>query len=401
MKHLAVMRCMETIISNNSKLAKAKKSLPKPENVLPSKLTKDLPKKIKEKQKASKKQIKKHFHAIAPIGAMLLVVGVLIAPHLFANEDVVGESFSVRVFNPDNSISVDEVTSANVAKIIANDADMIVAGNVKNLALNVEAKVDLAISEQSYVAKPRIVETQSKSIEDVIEYTVKEGETVSSIAEKFGISSDTIRWANNLTGSLVAEGKKLTILPISGLLYEVKDGDTAAKLADKYESDAEQIISFNDAEVSGLKTGTEIIIPGGEKPAPPPVLTFANLSSTYTGPGTTSTPVYGGNSYVWGNCTWYVSNRRAELGRPVPNNLGNAGSWAYNARAYGMSVNYSPAPGAVLVEPVYPLGHVAVVEQINPDGSILISEMNYGWALGVYHERTIPADRVNAYQYIH
>ncbi len=392
---------METIISTNSKLAKAKKSLPKPENVLPTKLTKELPKTVKKKHKASKKHVKKHFHTIAPIGVMLVVVGVLLAPRFFTTDEVVGESFSVRVFNPDSSISVDEVTSANVAKIIANDADMIVAGNVNNLASNVEAKVELAISEQSYVAKPQIVETQSRSIEDIIEYTVKEGETVSSIAEKFGITSDTVRWANDLTGSLVAEGKKLTILPVSGLLYEVEEGDTAAKLADKYDSDAEQIISFNDAEISGLKTGTEIIIPGGQKPAPPPVVTFASIGSAYTGPGTTSTPVWGGNSYVWGNCTWYVSNRRAELGRPVPNNLGNAGAWAYTASSYGMKVNYTPAAGAVLVEPVYPLGHVAVVERVNPDGSVLISEMNYGWALGVYHERTIPADRANSYRYIH
>ena len=331
---------------------------------------------------------------------MLVVAGVVFAPRFFESSKVSGESFSVRVFNPSINISVDEVTSANVAKIIANDTEMIVAGNVNNLALNVESKVKFSISEESYVTKPQIVETSTKTKDDIIEYVAKEGDTVSGIAEKFGITSDTIRWANDLTGSLVAKGKKLKILPVTGLLYEVKEGDTAQSLADKYDSDPEKIMGFNDAEVAGLKAGQQIIIPDGKKPAPAPIVTFA----TFTNPGyfgSTSTPIWGGNSYVWGNCTWYVSNRRAELGRPVPNNLGNAGSWGYIAASLGFPVNNKPAPGAVFVEPVYPLGHVSVVERINPDGSILISEMNYGWALGVYHERTIPAAQVNNYRYIH
>lgn len=385
----------------SSKLVKSKPDSSKTTVKTPHKLKTDLAKSVKKSKKASKKQFKKHLHTIIPVAVLLVVGGLMVSSRYFVSEEVSRESFSVRVFNPETSISVDEVTSANVARIIANDSDMIVAGNVNNLASNVEAKVSLSISEQSYVAKPQIVETDAKTVDDIVEYVAKEGDTISSIAGKFGISSDTVRWANGLTGSMVASGKKLKILPITGLLYTVKDGDTAEKLARTYKANAEAITTFNDAEVGGLKEGKQIIIPDGEKPAPVPIVTFASLGSTYNGPTTTSTPVYGANSYVWGNCTWYTSNRRAELGRPVPNNLGNAGSWAYSARALGMLVNNTPAAGAVFVEPVYPLGHVAVVERVNPDGSILISEMNYGWALGVYHERTIPAGSVKSYQYIH
>lgn len=391
----------EFFISINSKLVKFKKKSPTTSAQSPQKLKTDIATTVKNKHKASKKHFKKHFHTIVPIGVFVLIVSLLISSKYFASEAATGDSFSARVFNPDNSISVDEVTSANVAKIIANDAGMIVAGNVNDLASNVEAKVKLNISEQSYVAKPQIVETNAKTNDDIVEYVAKEGDTVSSIADKFGVTSDTIRWANDLTGSLVASGKKLKILPITGLLYEVKEGDTPAKLADKYDSNADEIVTFNDAEVSGLKVGQQIIIPDGIKPAPAPVVNFATIGPVYIGATTTSTPIFGGNSYVWGNCTWYVSNRRAELGRPIPNQLGNAGSWAYMAASFGMPVNNTPAPGSIFVEPVYPLGHVAVVERINPDGSILISEMNYGWALGVYNERTIPASRVNSYQYIH
>lgn len=79
-----------------------------------------------------------------------------------------------------------------------------------------------------------------------------------------------------------------------------------------------------------------------------------------------------GNDYVWGNCTWYVANRRA-----VPPTLGNARDWYYNAQQHGMLVGDTPKIGAVAWKiPGYTLGHVAVVESINPDGSFTISEMN-------------------------
>ncbi len=392
-------------ISINSKMVKSTKDLPKPTPNSPKKLKKTLTKSVKNTHRASKKHIKRHFHAIVPAGVLAVVIGIIISANYFSSASAQADSFSARVFNPDVNITLDEVASTNVAKIIANNTDIIVAGNVNNLASNVEAKVKLSINEQSYVAKPQIVATESKTTDDIVEYVAKEGDTIDSIATKFSISADTVRWANDITGEIVAKGKKLQILPVDGLLYTIKAGDTAKSLASKYKADEEVIITFNDAEVSGLQDGSKIIIPDGVKPAPAPVITFATVAAvnanTYTGPTASSTPVYGGNNYVWGNCTWYVSNRRAEIGRPVPSNLGNAGSWGYMAAASGIPVNNSPAPGAVMVEGGYGLGHVSVVERVNPDGSILISEMNWGWALGVYHERTIPAGSVNNYQFIH
>lgn len=387
-------------ISISSKMVKSIKDSPKPTLESPKKLKKTLTKSAKNTHRVSKKHVKKHFHVIVPVSVLIVVVGIIVSANYFSGASAQADSFSARVFNPDNNITLDEVVSTNVAKIIANDNDLIIAGNVNNLASNVEAKVKLSINEQSYVAKPQIVATEAKTVNDIVEYVAKEGETVDSIASQFDISADTLRWANDITGEIVAKGKKLQILPVDGLLYTVKAGDTAKSLAEKYESDEEVITTFNDAEVSGLKDGSRIIIPDGIKPAPAPVFNFASVD-TYSGSRLSSTPTYGGNTYVWGNCTWYVSNRRSEIGRPVPNNLGNAGSWGYMAAAAGLPVNNKPAPGAVMVERVYPLGHVSVVERVNPDGSILISEMNWGWALGVYHERTIPAANVGSLQFIH
>lgn len=83
-----------------------------------------------------------------------------------------------------------------------------------------------------------------------------------------------------------------------------------------------------------------------------------------------------GNNYSYGYCTWYVKNRRPD----IPNSLGNANEWLYNAQAYGFSTGSSPVVGAVAQTSAGGLGHVAYVEAVYGDGKILVSEMNYqGW----------------------
>jgi murein DD-endopeptidase MepM/ murein hydrolase activator NlpD len=102
----------------------------------------------------------------------------------------------------------------------------------------------------------------------VVEYVVQAGETYSSIAEKFGISLDTVLWANNLDkSSNIKVGQKLVILPVTGVLYSVKTGDTMAEIAKTYKADAAEIIVFNDLEGQGdIYVGDVLIIPDGTKP---------------------------------------------------------------------------------------------------------------------------------------
>ncbi|HVX90123.1 MAG TPA: M23 family metallopeptidase [Candidatus Paceibacterota bacterium] len=97
-------------------------------------------------------------------------------------------------------------------------------------------------------------------------YTVVEGDTLSEIAEKFGVSTNTILWANNLTlKSTIKPGMTLLILPVSGVEHTVLSGETLASLATKYHADATEIATYNGLESSAsLTAGTKIIIPGGE-----------------------------------------------------------------------------------------------------------------------------------------
>jgi len=102
----------------------------------------------------------------------------------------------------------------------------------------------------------------------IIDYVVEQGDTISTIAQKFNISSQTILWSNNLSyTSLIRPGMTLKILPTTGLTHKIVRGDNLSAIAKKYQSDVDKIIEFNRlASVSDIKIGQEIIIPDGIKP---------------------------------------------------------------------------------------------------------------------------------------
>jgi murein DD-endopeptidase MepM/ murein hydrolase activator NlpD len=99
----------------------------------------------------------------------------------------------------------------------------------------------------------------------IVRYTVENGDTISSIANKFHISINTILWANNLNGySLIRPGDHLDILPISGTTYLVKSGDSVGKIARLFGVEADDILKYNNVG-NGLRYGWKLIIPGGKK----------------------------------------------------------------------------------------------------------------------------------------
>ena len=101
-------------------------------------------------------------------------------------------------------------------------------------------------------------------------YTVKSGDTLSSIAAKFDVSVNTIRWANDLTTktSKISVGDELTILPVTGVEYKVKKGDTLSGIAAKFDASQSDILLYNDIKASAIKVGTELVIPNAEPLVP-------------------------------------------------------------------------------------------------------------------------------------
>ncbi len=115
-----------------------------------------------------------------------------------------------------------------------------------------------------------------------------------------------------------------------------------------------------------------------------------------------ATPAPASNGYAWGNCTWWAAARRAQIGDPIPNSWGNAATWAARAARDGYAVDHHPTPGAVMqtARSAGGLGHVALVEQVDPDGSWHISEMNV-IGLNIVDHAVRPAAAAASYSFIH
>lgn len=352
----------------------------------------------------------------AYFGVFVLIVSVIAvgyqAPQPIGTTPVANaaaQSPSASPVSGDDKLSVDELVATDVAANLAEQTNMPVAANVANLSVSLAAKSDLAQTNDSAIVKPQIVQPTATS-RDITNYTTKDGDTVSSIAASYGLTSDTIKWANNLTSDSLSAGKALVIPPIDGVVYTVKANDTLDSIASVYGANKQRIVSFNDLEISGLTTGNRIVVPGGSLPNDQRPGYQAPVSRTTAYSGGTGYRVNSGingasagNRYAWGNCTWYAYERRVQMGRPVGSFWGNAKTWAYYAKADGYSVGRTPAAGAVLVDTSGFYGHVAVVESVDANGDITVSEMNnyaYG-GYGVVNRRTISAGQASAYQYIY
>ncbi len=110
-------------------------------------------------------------------------------------------------------------------------------------------------------------EEAPKDRDEIVEYVVKPGDTVGGIASKFGISSNTVLWENDLSAyDLIRAGDKLTILPETGVRHEVTRGESLSVITNKYDVDKDKIVRANNIESEDrLSIGDKLIIPGGRK----------------------------------------------------------------------------------------------------------------------------------------
>jgi len=234
---------------------------------------------------------------------------------------------------------------------------------------------------QAYVADTSPIRKDPEEDGGVTIYEVASGDTVSTIAAKFHINTNTIMWANELDNvDSIMPGDKLFILPVAGLNYTVKKGDDINSIANKYKANKDKIIAFNNLPANGeLKEGEEITIPDGQKEVPIPKPAASGIAlRPYESFQSIGRPLSGkagsGHSFPYGYCTWYVAQRKY-----VPWN-GNAGTWLYKAKAMGYATGRAPRSGSIMVSSESWWGHVAIVESVSGN-QITISEMNYkGWA---------------------
>ncbi|MDE1924991.1 MAG: peptidoglycan DD-metalloendopeptidase family protein [Patescibacteria group bacterium] len=178
-------------------------------------------------------------------------------------------------------------------------------------------------------------------------YTVRDGDTLSGIAQMFDVSVNTIIGANNIQHDLIKPGQTLIILPITGIEHTIVTGDTLASLAKKYSSDANDIAQYNDLTPgAALAVGQTILIPGGEVTAstPAPAPTSHSSSSTSKikkAPGNTEPYLGGSGPILSGYYAW-----------PVDGGLITQGLHGWNAVDIGAPKGtsiYAAAAGTVIV----------------------------------------------------
>ncbi len=288
---------------------------------------------------------------------------------LFQTPSGANSSSSSRTINSSvskNSINpLDQVSSSQIAQTVSSVVNLTETTAVTNQNETVIAEQSQSATVNNVIAKPQIVATAFVSKNDIKTYTVQPGDTVASVAAKFNITSNSILWSNNLSGSSLTVGSKILVPPVTGIVYTVKSGDTLSSLATKYGSNIDQLTAYNDAEISGIKVGEQILIPNGQPPAAPVYNFF--------------TPTYGSgssnNGYDFGYCTWYVATQIA-----VPSNWGNASSWAYYAGLSGWHVSSTPTVGAIAQTPYAAggQGHVAIVIAVNGSQIVIRDMNNYG-----------------------
>ncbi|MFA7000212.1 MAG: M23 family metallopeptidase [Candidatus Paceibacterota bacterium] len=134
---------------------------------------------------------------------------------------------------------------------------------------------DGALLPDSLQGTDSVTNSYISSSEKITTYKVESGDTLAKVASMFGISKNTILYANTgIKNNALKVGQVLTILPVDGVSYTVKKGDSLASIAKAHKADAKDIAEYNDISDKNLKSGDKIIVPGGvivkkvEAPAP-------------------------------------------------------------------------------------------------------------------------------------
>lgn len=235
---------------------------------------------------------------------------------------------------------------------------------------------------------------------EVIEHTVQPEETISTIAQKYGLAQETVMWENNLSSAAtIRPGQRLRILPTDGVMHRVAKGETVYTVAKRYglgsdDAAAQPIISFPfntfaDDNTFALTTGQTILVPGGVKPQ------AASLPRTVTRVTTpdagvvsaTGQFVWPASGYISQNYAWYhkaydIANRGG--GRILAADAGKVvvAGWVDNS-GYGNRIMIDHGNGFVTLYAHLSVVRVSVGQTVNK-GDVIGDMGTTGRSTGVH-----------------
>lgn len=193
----------------------------------------------------------------------------------------------------------DSFPIANLAQSFGADSDSVSVDQVYSGDFQISGDEDsvagfVVMDSDSVLNAGNPLSTILPSRDGLLTYKVQKGDTLSKIASNFGISLNTIFWANSSIGNRISPGQQLVVLPVSGVLHQIEEGDTVESVAEFYGVSAAKILQYNKISSRGLKSGSSLVIPDAK---PKKTFASASLASLPSYPGYFIMPTTGWN---WG-----------------------------------------------------------------------------------------------------
>lgn len=290
-----------------------------------------------------------------------------LAAELLGNHPNLNEPLALK----QNTISTEVVSESIFSQASANNSDLLSTGSGMVLGATDEIQID-----DSGITKPNPDSIQSLAARQVQIYETQPFDTVYTVAEKFKLSTKTIRETNSLPNNALLAGWQLIIPPVDGIVIQVTNPNlTLTDVAGAYSADINAIVAKNGLEDAEdmVDVGGYLVIPGGRLPAPK-VVEGAKPSGVkkFSPSIPKASSIAGNHKFAPGYCTDYVA-------RKVPGITwgGNANRWIANSKAHGATVDRNPVAGAILVTSENRrYGHVAYIESVK-GSEVTISEWNY------------------------
>jgi surface antigen len=320
-------------------------------------------------------------------------LAVIIILPIYPSLSVIGSDYEARAGDYDETTIITayegdaggmEWSYINQSGLVSTDFDTVTRSAAKRPSM------------MTWAEDPALANEKAKT------YLIATGDTLEKISARYGVSTDAILWANDLSpwDDLIA-GNELRIPPISGVIYKVASGDTISEIARQYSVDADDIVTINNLkDAASIRKGMNLMIPGAAKkivkadtpekknekenikngdlkPLPTPTpSTKPTVLDTSTGLKSRYLVKYTGLSrwFAWWNCTWYVAANKSVSWR------WNANAWMRNAKAAGVKTGQKPIAGAIIqfsgrgYNRYY--GHVGIVADVTDD-YVIIKDMNY------------------------
>lgn len=216
-------------------------------------------------------------------------------------------------------------------------------------------------------------------------YVVKNGDSFYDIAQRFGMSADSLASNNGMglfdllvpgqvlqvpgASSQVVEAPAVSSVQSGAATHMVQAGESFSSIAASYGINYFDLVAYNGLSVyDTLVQGQILALPGVTSTVVENQV--ATASNDYYLDGF---DYEAGINYPIGQCTWGVQKVSGWAG----DWWGNAADWARNAQASGYQVGTSPMVGAIAVWDDGGYGHVAYVTAVESETSIQVLEANY------------------------